>query len=572
MAISCPENFEAFHNLLLGELNILKGDFYPGVEFLEKASDRSRKSGFDHLQGLIWNRLSFHWQNTQGKSEISSFYKENAEKVFKGWGANELAFKSQRERGVKPEANDESKVYLPSDLSTILKGHSIGGERLGREEILNKSLSVLVKASHSQYGAIYLLDNESNLILEESLNESWEKDLSSLVNYTFRANKTLCSHLMEQERIIEILGDMNYSILSTPIQGKGVIVLIRDEKNTDNYNEEVMRVVQLITQQLLLSLENIDMYQKMTLFNKELEEKVALRTRELKNERDKAQAIAEDLKKAQREIVDIAKNAGRTEVAANVLHNVGNSSMFILGQFSIMRKKLKKEGPFEILQALITKLGDYQGGVVEFVKKDPVGQNLGQFLQEIANLGHQFIADQDQRVAGIEQKLRQMMKLIKTESINYNAYAVLETTDIRAIIDEAVILSGLGDTIEHRVRIETPLQPKLDFAKVKNILINLYSNSINACANLDRKPLVTSLVKKKDNYLRIEVSDNGCGIAEAALSEIFSPGVSTRNNGEGGYGLHNSSIVAQNLGGSLIAHSDGPQMGATFILELPWVS
>ena len=36
-----------------------------------------------------------------------------------------------------------------------------------------------------------------------------------------------------------------------------------------------------------------------------------------------------------------------------------------------------------------------------------------------------------------------------------------------------------------------------------------------------------------------------------------------------GFGLHSSALAAQEMGGSLVAHSDGPGKGATFTLELP---
>jgi C4-dicarboxylate-specific signal transduction histidine kinase len=36
-----------------------------------------------------------------------------------------------------------------------------------------------------------------------------------------------------------------------------------------------------------------------------------------------------------------------------------------------------------------------------------------------------------------------------------------------------------------------------------------------------------------------------------------------------GFGLHSGALAAQELGGSLRVTSDGPGLGATFILELP---
>jgi signal transduction histidine kinase len=52
------------------------------------------------------------------------------------------------------------------------------------------------------------------------------------------------------------------------------------------------------------------------------------------------------------------------------------------------------------------------------------------------------------------------------------------------------------------------------------------------------------------------------------MSRLFTHGFTTRVDGHG-FGLHSGALAAQELGGSLRVTSDGPGLGATFILELP---
>ncbi|HYO73120.1 MAG TPA: ATP-binding protein, partial [Archangium sp.] len=68
--------------------------------------------------------------------------------------------------------------------------------------------------------------------------------------------------------------------------------------------------------------------------------------------------------------------------------------------------------------------------------------------------------------------------------------------------------------------------------------------------------------------LQLRVRDNGVGIAPDMLTRIFQYGFTTRQEGHG-FGLHSSALAAQELGGSLTAHSEGLGHGATFVLELP---
>ena len=63
-------------------------------------------------------------------------------------------------------------------------------------------------------------------------------------------------------------------------------------------------------------------------------------------------------------------------------------------------------------------------------------------------------------------------------------------------------------------------------------------------------------------------SDNGIGIREENMERLFTHGFTTRKDGHG-FGLHSSCLAAQEMGGSLTASSDGPGLGATFVLEIP---
>ena len=68
--------------------------------------------------------------------------------------------------------------------------------------------------------------------------------------------------------------------------------------------------------------------------------------------------------------------------------------------------------------------------------------------------------------------------------------------------------------------------------------------------------------------VRVEVTDNGMGIAPENLAKIFGHGFTTKKSGHG-FGLHSSANAAKEMGGSLQARSAGAGTGATFVLELP---
>lgn len=112
----------------------------------------------------------------------------------------------------------------------------------------------------------------------------------------------------------------------------------------------------------------------------------------------------------------------------------------------------------------------------------------------------------------------------------------------------------------------------VDKHRLLQIAVNLISNAKYACmegGKLDHQINLRLRRNGTENVL-IEVQDNGSGIAPENLTRIFSHGFTTRKEGHG-FGLHSSALAAKELKGKLSAFSEGPGLGATFTLEIPFV-
>lgn len=104
--------------------------------------------------------------------------------------------------------------------------------------------------------------------------------------------------------------------------------------------------------------------------------------------------------------------------------------------------------------------------------------------------------------------------------------------------------------------------------KVMQIVMNLLSNARHAALDGGRRGKVTVRAGVSGGFARIEVQDDGCGIAPENAAKIFKHGFTTKNEGHG-FGLHGSACFAMEMGGRLTCSSDGPGKGARFVLELP---
>jgi signal transduction histidine kinase len=110
----------------------------------------------------------------------------------------------------------------------------------------------------------------------------------------------------------------------------------------------------------------------------------------------------------------------------------------------------------------------------------------------------------------------------------------------------------------------------VDRHKLLQILINLLSNARHALreARAAEKHVIIRVQKGEGRRLRLQVEDNGVGIAEEHRERLFTQGFTTKSDGHG-FGLHTSALAAAEMGGTLTASSGGPGRGATFTLELP---
>ncbi len=95
-----------------------------------------------------------------------------------------------------------------------------------------------------------------------------------------------------------------------------------------------------------------------------------------------------------------------------------------------------------------------------------------------------------------------------------------------------------------------------DKSMIEQVLINLIKNAIEALEVVDKKRLTISTTKNIiNNSLTIEIKDNGCGISQEIIDEIFVPFFTTKDDGSG-VGLSLSRQFMRLHGGRLDVFSE----------------
>lgn len=112
--------------------------------------------------------------------------------------------------------------------------------------------------------------------------------------------------------------------------------------------------------------------------------------------------------------------------------------------------------------------------------------------------------------------------------------------------------------------IEQDLQIIADHELIEQVVINLLLNAIEALAEKD-KGMISINAYKHDDHILMEISDNGKGIPDDVLDQIFVPFFTTKKEGSG-IGLSISKQIMQLHRGNLTVHTQLGS-GSTFILK-----
>jgi signal transduction histidine kinase len=271
------------------------------------------------------------------------------------------------------------------------------------------------------------------------------------------------------------------------------------------------------------------------------------------------------------QLSDQSFQAGRAEVATNVLHNVGNILNSINISVSLVAERVKqsKAPGVSRLAALLREQGVRLG---EFMNDDERGKRVPEYL---ATLGEQLASDQRmalEELSSLRENLEHIKETVAMQQKFAKLCGVTEVVTVADLVEDSLRLNA-GAFTRHGVGLQREFAEvpaiSVDRHKVLQILINLVRNAKYACDESGRADKLLILrIENVDRGVRISVIDNGVGISPENMARLFNHGFTTRESGHG-FGLHSAAIAAQELGGSLRAHSEGVGRGATFMLELP---
>jgi len=279
------------------------------------------------------------------------------------------------------------------------------------------------------------------------------------------------------------------------------------------------------------------------------------------------------LKEAQKALRVKDMEAGRAQMAAVVLHNIGNAITPAMVHVEKMGE-VESERVVRYLENCYEELKDHRDDLTRFISLDPRGKEVFAYMENLI----QGLDRQNARRLDVVQKIQSALSYVSEiltleRSYGPGALQIKETLELNQLVKDA--LSAQAGSLDGRkIQVTKDLSSeamrvRLDKSRLMQTLVNLIRNSCEAIDQLDDPSWPRQIQVKtfqQDGHAVLEVTDSGIGI-EGDPSAFFEFGKSLK--GSSGFGLTYCKEFVEANNGHILLTSPGRGKGTTVRIEFP---
>jgi len=302
-------------------------------------------------------------------------------------------------------------------------------------------------------------------------------------------------------------------------------------------------------------------YQRERAARLKAEELLEDKARELYQQNCRLEESYEKLKQHQAHILTQDKMATLGTLSAGVAHELNNPLAFVKSNFESLQKYHQAYAAiFALLKQIRPQLN---ADLVAKIDKEIARSDL-EFIEEDMPELMADTSDGLSRVKDIVQNLRNFSHSDTSEKAQADLLEGLHST-----------IKLLKNELKNSLSVQLQLQPidkiECNANELNQVFLNLILNAKHA-TELSASPTLVISSMQDEEFIYISLRDNGCGIKEDVLKEIFVPFFTTKPAGKGtGMGLAISYNIIQKYNGELQVKSTVGE-GTEFTIKLPKTS
>ncbi|MGD1806328.1 trifunctional serine/threonine-protein kinase/ATP-binding protein/sensor histidine kinase [Dapis sp. BLCC M126] len=566
-----PMNYAHKFNLVEAEQHRVMGQKLEAMEFYEKAIAGAKENKYIQEEALA-NELFSKFYLDWGRDKEASLYMQEAYYCYAQWGAkakiehlekkyHQLLNPILQRQKLGGSANSTISTLTKGtlshtgtstgevlDLASLMKASRSLSQEIDLERTIVNFIQVIQQNAGAETASLMLFQADVLMLTAHAIGTEM-----SVINIPVDTSNNLPLTLVHKVKntgaylvLDNAKEDSNYdrddyiqkhqiqSVLCIPLINRGQLIgilYLENNQTSGAFTIDRIELLNLLCSQAAISLENAQLYNN-------LEIKVQERTAEL------SQAL-EKLKNTQKQLVESEKMASLGGLVAGVAHEINTP----VGTSITVASTLNQE-----TQA--------------FAETIASGQIKRSFLNDYIETSTectQLIVDNLKRAG----ELIGSFKQVAVDQSNLE----IRTFAIKPYLEE--LLTSLMPKIRqrgHQVNIEGDENLNITTypGALAQIVTNLTNNSLVHAYRDGKTGKLNWRIEQVKERLIIEYTDDGCGISQAELSQIFEPFYTTaRNQGGSGLGLHIVyNLVTQKLQGTILAHSQLGE-GINFTLSIP---
>ena len=293
---------------------------------------------------------------------------------------------------------------------------------------------------------------------------------------------------------------------------------------------------------------------------------------ELRQYRENLEQLVEErtreLKDTQQKLIEQAFESGRAQLAAMMLHNIGNAITPFTSQIDALKKGLPDHA-INYLEKSYAELTAHRDHLNVYVQDDPRGREVFAYIGELITSLKQFRTNFHHDLEKMDTSLNYVSDILSLQQ-NYEPgqRENRRRTNVNALIETALKMQldnmkNRGITVSKDLEVGLP-ELLIDQNRFVQVLTNVIKNAckaIDAHKETDAPKRIQLKTASNKDRITIEIKDSGIGIAPDQIQQLFEPGISKK--GSQGFGLHYSKMFMQSNNGQVLLETHGIGHGAT---------